>query len=90
MSAVRALTLIPALKRGEWSARLAHTLDEDVLPSECPFGGPSAEWVWAGLRELQREYQDREPGWEEVPREFERLARGLYALLALAGSGSTR
>lgn len=82
--AVRELTLIPALKTGRWDAdRLAHTLDEDVLPSECPFGGASAQWVWEALRELQIQYQEREPGWANVPGEFELLARALHALLVL-------
>ena len=81
---VRELTLIPALKAGCWDARsLAHTLDEDVLPSDCPFGGSSARWVWDGLRDLQIEYRERGPGWTDVPGEFERLARGLHALLAI-------
>jgi len=85
MTAVREVTLVPALKTGTWSARRhAHTLDEDLLPEECPFGGPSAQWVWEGLRDLQAEYRDREPGWADVPGEFERLARGLHALLRLA------
>ena len=79
----RELTLVRALREGRWEEGLAHTLDEDVLPAECPFGGSSAQWVWAGLRELQVEYRDREPGWRDVPGEFERLARGLHALLAL-------
>lgn len=81
---VREVTLIRALKTGTWDVRLVHTLDEDVLPSECPFGGPSARWVWEGLRELQIEYRERGPGWQDVPGEFERLARGLHALLRLA------
>ena len=80
---VREVTLIRALKTGTWDVRLAHTLDEDVLPSECPFGGQSARWVWGGLRDLQVEYRERGPGWQDVPGEFERLARGLHALLAI-------
>ena len=68
---------------GLWGGGPPHTFCGDVLPAECPFGGSSAQWVWAGLRELQVEYRDREPGWRDVPGEFERLARGLHALLAL-------
>ena len=80
---VREVTLIRALKTGTWDVSLVHTLDEDVLPSECPIGGQSARWVWDGLRDLQVEYRERGPGWQDVPGEFERLARGLHALLAI-------
>ena len=60
---------------------MAHLLDEDLLPPDCPVGGVSAQRVWDALRELQYAYQEREPGWETVPPRFEYLARGLHAVV---------
>jgi hypothetical protein len=78
------LTLLRALKQGCWSAeRMAFQLDEDPLPPECPYGGVSARRVWEDLRELQLAYQERDPGWRELPREFERLVHALHALVAV-------
>jgi hypothetical protein len=78
------LTLIRALRVGRWDAgRMAHQLDGDLLPEECPVGGVSARRVWEGLRELQLAYQERDPGWREIPLQFERLARALHSLVAI-------
>lgn len=78
------MTLIKALKAGCWDARrMAHQLDGELLPDDCPLGGISAGRVWEGLRELQLAYQERDPGWREIPHEFERLARALHSLVAL-------
>lgn len=72
-----------ALKDGTWDAsRMSHQLDDDLLP-DCPFPGPSAAYVWEGLRELQFAYQERHGGWRDIPAEFERLARALPSLVAL-------
>ncbi|MGH3031859.1 MAG: hypothetical protein ACRDNE_14080 [Gaiellaceae bacterium] len=78
------MTLIRALKLGCWEAAgMAHQLDGDLLPDECPFGGLSSSRVWEGLLDLQFAYQERDAGWREIPREFERLARALPSLVAL-------
>jgi hypothetical protein len=83
-SAERPLTLIRALKTGRWEAgRMAQQLDGDLLPEDCPVGGTSARRVWAWLRELQLAYQERDPGWREIPLEFERLARALHSLAVI-------
>ena len=75
----RPLTLVTALKAGAWEATsMRSQLDEDLLP-ECPFGGLAAGEVWEELRDLQLAYQDRHPGWQGVPAQFERLARALPA-----------
>jgi hypothetical protein len=80
----RPLTLIRALKLGSWNAAgMAHQLDGDLLPDECPFDGISSRRVWEGLRELQFAYQERDPGWREIPRQFERLAVALHSLAAI-------
>ncbi len=80
----RRMTLVRALKLGCWEAgSMAHQLDGDLLPDECPFDGVSSRRVWEGLRELQFAYQERDPGWCGIPREFERLARALPSLVAL-------
>ena len=85
----RPLTLVRALKAGRWDAvSMSSQLDEDLLP-ECPFPGPSARYVWDNLRELQLAYQDRDPGWRDIPSEFERLARALPTVVALSRDGST-
>jgi hypothetical protein len=78
------MTMIRALKLGRWEAGpMAHQLDGDLLPDECPFDGISSRRVWEGLRELQLAYQERDPGWRTVPLEFERLARALHSLVAI-------
>jgi hypothetical protein len=80
----RPLTLIRALKLGCWDAAgMAHQLDGDLLPDECPLGGISSRRVWEGLRDLQFAYQERDPGWREIPREFERLAVALHSLATI-------
>jgi hypothetical protein len=80
----RPLTLIRALKSGRWEAALmAQQLDGDLLPEDSPVGGTSACRVWEWLRELQLAYQERDPGWREIPLEFERLARALHSLVAI-------
>ena len=82
-AATRPPTLVRALKEGSWeAARMRSQLDEDILP-DCPFPGVSARYVWEGLRELQFAYQERDPGWRDVPAEFERLARALPTVVAL-------
>ncbi|HEU4449571.1 MAG TPA: hypothetical protein VFR63_06280 [Gaiellaceae bacterium] len=76
--------LTTALKAGSWeAASMAHQLDGDLLPEDCPCPGPSARRVWSELRELQLAYQEREPGWERMPAQFEWLARALASLAAL-------
>lgn len=78
------MTLITALKAGAWdAAHMRHQLDDDLLPDECPVGGISASRVWEALRELQYAYQERKPGWQAVPAEFERLARAFHSLVAI-------
>lgn len=78
------MTLLRALKLGCWEAgSMAHQLDDDLLPDDCPFEGVSSRRVWEGLRDLQFAYQERDPGWREIPREFERLARALDRLVAI-------
>ena len=80
----RPLTLIRALKLGSWNAAgMAHQLDGDLLPDVCPFDGVSSRRVWEGLRELQFAYQERDPGWREIPRQFERLAVALHSLATI-------
>jgi hypothetical protein len=53
------------------------------LSEDCPYPGPSSRRVWDDLRELQLAYQNRDPGWERIPAEFEWLARALASLAAL-------
>jgi hypothetical protein len=79
----RPLTLTRALKEGSWTAALAQQLDGDLLSEECPYPGPSSCRVWDELREVQLAYQNREPGWERIPAEFEWLGRALASLAAL-------
>jgi hypothetical protein len=80
----RPATLVRALKAGSWEAgRMAHQLDGELLPEDCPYPGISARRVWEDLRELQLAYQEREPGWQRLPTEFEWLARALHSLAAL-------
>jgi hypothetical protein len=80
----RPLTLTRALKAGSWEAgSMAHQLDGELLSEDCPYPGPSARRVWDDLRELQLAYQNRDPGWQRVPAEFEWLARALHSLAAL-------
>lgn len=79
----RPLTLTRALKQGSWEAGMAHQLDGELLSDDCPYPGPSARRVWDDLRELQLAYQNRDPGWERLPAEFEWLARALHSLAAL-------
>ena len=79
----RPLTLTRALKEGSWEAGMAHQLDGDLLAEDCPYPGPSSRRVWDDLRELQLAYQNRDPGWERIPAEFEWLARALASLAAL-------
>ena len=79
----RPLTLTRALKQGSWEAGMAHQLDGELLSEDCPYPGPSARRVWDDLRELQLAYQNRDPGWERLPAEFEWLARALSSLAAL-------
>jgi hypothetical protein len=79
----RPLTLTRALKQGSWEAGMAHQLDGELLSEDCPYPGPSARRVWDDLRELQLAYQNRDPGWERLPAEFEWLARALASLAAL-------
>jgi hypothetical protein len=79
----RQLTLTRALKDGSWEAGMAHQLDGDLLSEDCPYPGPSSRRVWDDLRELQLAYQNRDPGWERIPAEFEWLARALASLAAL-------
>ena len=76
-------TLVRALKAGSWEAAMADQLDGELLPEDCPYAGASSCRVWDDLRELQLAYQNREPGWERVPAEFEWLARALASLAAL-------
>jgi hypothetical protein len=79
----RPLTLTRALKEGSWEAGMAHQLDGDLLSEDCAYPGLSARRVWDELREVQLAYQNREPGWERLPAEFEWLARALHSLAAL-------
>ena len=79
----RPLTLTRALREGSWEAGMSHQLDDELLPEDCPYPGPSSRRVWEYLRELQLAYQNREPGWERIPAEFEWLARALASLAAL-------
>jgi hypothetical protein len=79
----RLLTLTRALKDGSWEAAMAHQLDGDLLSEDCPYPGASSRRVWDDLRELQLAYQNRDPGWERIPAEFEWLARALASLAAL-------
>ncbi len=79
----RPLTLRRALKEGSWEASMAHQLDGELLSEDCPYPGPSARRVWDDLRELQLAYQNRDPGWQRLPAEFEWLARALASLAAL-------
>ena len=79
----RPLTLTRALKDGSWEAGMAHQLDGELLSEDCPYPGPSSRRVWDDLRDLQLAYQEREPGWERLPAEFEWLARALARLAAL-------
>ena len=79
----RPLTLTRALKEGSWEAGMAHQLDDDLLPEDYPYPGPSARRVWDDLRELQLAYQNRDPGWQRLPAEFEWLGRALASLAAL-------
>ena len=79
----RPLTLTRALKQGSWEVGMAHQLDGELLSEDCPYPGPSARRVWDDLRELQLAYQNRDPGWERLPAEFEWLARALASLAAL-------
>jgi hypothetical protein len=79
----RPLTLMRALKDGSWVAGMAHQLDGDLLPEDCPYPGVSSCRVWDELRELQLAYQSRERGWEGIPPQFEWLARALASLAAL-------
>ena len=79
----RPLTLTRALKQGSWEAGMAHQLDGELLSEDCPYPGPSTCRVWEDLRELQLAYQNRDPGWERLPAEFEWLARALASLAAL-------
>jgi hypothetical protein len=79
----RPLTLTRALKEGSWEAGMAHQLDGELLSEDCPYPGPSARRVWEDLRELQLAYQNRDPGWQHLPAEFEWLARALASLAAL-------
>ena len=64
---------------------MAHLLDEDLLPPDCPVGGASAQRVWDGLRELQYADEEREPGWATIPHQFEYVARGLHAVVLVGG-----
>jgi hypothetical protein len=80
----RPMTMIRALKLGRWEAgSMAHQLDGELLPEECPCAGVSSRRVWEGLRELQLSYQERDPGWRTIPLEFERLARALHSLVTI-------
>jgi len=79
----RPLTLTRALKQGAWEAGMADQLDGELLSDDCPYPGPSTRRVWEDLRELQLAYQNRDPGWDRLPAEFEWLARALASLAAL-------
>jgi len=79
----RPLTLTRALKEGSWEEGMAHQLDGELLSEDCPLPGPSSRRVWEDLRELQLAYQNRDPGWQRLPAEFEWLARALASLAAL-------
>lgn len=75
--------MLRALKAGSWEAAMVDQLDSELLPEDCPYPGPSSRRVWEELRELQLAYQNREPGWQRLPGEFEWLARALASLAAL-------
>lgn len=80
----RPLTLTRALKAGTWEAgHMADQLDGELLAEDCPYPGPSAHRVWGDLRELQLAYQNRDPGWQRLPAEFEWLGRALHSLARL-------
>lgn len=83
----RPRTLVNTLKSGTWrAARDKHLLDEDLLPSDPPGGGPSSRYVWGLLRDLQAAYQDRDADWASVPRDFEALARSFPVVALLEES----
>jgi hypothetical protein len=79
----RPTTLLRAVKDGSWDASMAGQLDGELLPEDCLYPGPSARRVWEELRDVQLAYQNRDPGWQTLPTEFEWLARALASLAAL-------